>query len=88
MQGYEIALASMRAINTTCEKCEGRGKVLRTRACAEDDRPDPTDPNDWETCPACHGTGGVAKPKNIENLAEILHPTEKGGIRLGDLQFR
>lgn len=54
---YYDSLNALRKINTACEKCGGYGKVLRSRACAEDDRPDPDDPRDWNTCPVCNGSG-------------------------------
>lgn len=54
---YKDSLAQLRKINTACEKCNGVGKVLRSRACAEDDRPDPDDPRDWIQCNYCFGTG-------------------------------
>lgn len=54
---YNDSLAALRKVNTACERCEGIGKVLRSRACAEDDRPDPDDPRDWNTCPVCQGSG-------------------------------
>lgn len=47
----------LRIQNEACWHCGGTGKILRTRACAEDDRPDPNDPNDYHTCTACKGTG-------------------------------
>lgn len=49
-------LAFLRKNNTCCENCFGKGRVLRKRACAEDDRPDENDPNDWIICPECVGT--------------------------------
>lgn len=55
----EQCLNSLTKLNTVCEVCEGKGKVLRMRACAEDDAPDPDDPRDWITCHTCHGTGKV-----------------------------
>lgn len=54
---YERSLEELRKINTACEFCGGEGKVLRTRACAEDDMPDPDDPTDWRRCEICNGTG-------------------------------
>lgn len=54
---YEESLAKLREINTACEVCGGEGKILRSRACAEDDRPDPNDPGDWVKCRKCLGTG-------------------------------
>lgn len=57
---YRDSLSALRKINTACEKCGGSGKVLRNRAYAEDDRPDPDDPTDWRSCPICHGSG-IAK---------------------------
>jgi len=50
-------LVALRKLNTVCEKCGGEGKYLRSRACAEDDRPDPNDPRDYIKCSDCHGTG-------------------------------
>lgn len=54
---YKRSLEELRKINTACEACGGEGKVLRSRACAEDDRPDPNDPTDWRKCEVCCGTG-------------------------------
>lgn len=54
---YHDSLKALRKLNTACEKCAGKGKVLRRRACAEDDRPDPTDPRDYIKCDACGGSG-------------------------------
>ena len=51
------AILLLQKYNTACTLCDGVGKRLRSRACAEDDRPDPNDPSDWITCPACNGTG-------------------------------
>lgn len=57
LEPYEKSLAALREINMACEVCNGTGKVLRSRSCAEDDRPDPNDPRDYNTCDKCHGTG-------------------------------
>lgn len=54
---YQDSLKALRKINTACEKCEGRGRILRSRACAEDDAPDPNDPSDYIRCDVCNGTG-------------------------------
>lgn len=54
---YHDSLKALRQLNTACEKCNGKGKVLRRRVCAEDDRPDPTDPRDYIQCDICKGTG-------------------------------
>ncbi len=54
---YENAFALLKQLNEACLACNGKGKILKTRACAEDDRPDPNDPSDWRVCPACNGTG-------------------------------
>lgn len=67
--GIDTAILAVQRINTVCEKCEGKG-----RACAEDDRPDPNDPNDWITCPECHGSGGVTQQRK-----EGPRSTRKGG---------
>ena len=54
---YRKSLEELKKINTACPKCGGVGRYLRSRACAEDDRPDPNNPGDWKACPECHGTG-------------------------------
>lgn len=54
---YVDSLAQLRKLNEACEFCNGKGKILRSRVCAEDDRPDPKDPRDYRTCPYCAGTG-------------------------------
>ena len=53
---YVDSLAKLREINDTCEYCFGKGKVLRSRACAEDDV-DPDCPQDYIKCIHCNGTG-------------------------------
>lgn len=53
----EEGLEHLLTLNDVCEACEGKGKVLRHRVCAEDDRPDPNDPRDYLVCPLCKGTG-------------------------------
>lgn len=58
---YKKSLVELRKINTACESCGGEGRVLRSRACAEDDRPDPNDPTDWRKCDKCGGTGLAKK---------------------------
>lgn len=50
-------LATLRKLNTVCEKCNGKGKYLRSRTCAEDYRPDPDDPTDYIDCLECGGAG-------------------------------
>lgn len=57
IQPYFDSLEKLREINQACEYCNGTGHVLRTRSCAEDDRPDPNDINDYIKCRACGGTG-------------------------------
>lgn len=64
LKPYKESLSALRKINQACEKCCGEGRVLRSRACAEDDRPDPNDPGDYNICSVCHGTG-------------LSHPNEK-----------
>lgn len=54
LQNAEYVLRNQ---NEACWYCGGTGKILRTRVCAEDDRPDPNDPNDYHICTACKGTG-------------------------------
>lgn len=51
------SIEHLRKLNEVCERCEGKGWNLRTRVCAEDDRPDPNDPRDRIICDVCHGTG-------------------------------
>ena len=63
VEPYKKSLEELRKINEACEVCGGEGRVLRSRACAEDDRPDPNDPRDWNTCQACNGTGLSGKKK-------------------------
>ena len=57
IQPYRDSVEQLRKLNDACEHCNGLGKVLRSRACAEDDAPDPDDPRDWLQCDYCHGTG-------------------------------
>lgn len=57
IQALDIAFKTLCELNEACLYCGGQGKKLRARACAEDDRPNPNDPNDWEICPSCKGTG-------------------------------
>lgn len=85
--GIDTAILAVQRINTVCEKCEGKGKVLRPRACAEDDRPDPNDPNDWITCPECHGSGGVTQQRKEGPRSPFVEVQEKG-VKIGDFQFR
>lgn len=59
VQELKDGLVALRKLNTVCEKCGGEGKYLRSRACAEDDRPDPNDSSDYRTCSECHGTGKI-----------------------------
>lgn len=54
-------LKILRRLNTVCEECGGGGWILRSRACAEDDRPDPNDPRDRKVCPICGGSGRARK---------------------------
>lgn len=92
--GIDTAILAVQRINTVCEKCEGKGKVLRSRACAEDDRPDPNDPNDWITCPDCHGSGHAITERE-RKLAEetargsiVKYDEQERGLKIGDFQFR
>lgn len=62
MEPLQRSLDSLREINEVCEVCGGEGKVLRPRACAEGDRPDPNDPSDYVRCDVCRGTG-LTHPK-------------------------
>lgn len=57
IEPYHSSLKELRRINEACERCNGEGKILRSRSCAEDDPPDPNDPRDYNTCPVCKGTG-------------------------------
>jgi RecJ-like exonuclease len=61
LKPYVDSLDKLRAINTACEKCGGAGKVMRPRACAEDDRE-----RDMITCSVCGGTG-LSQIKKDEN---------------------
>ena len=92
--GIDTAILAVQRINTTCEKCEGKGKILRTRACAEDDRPDPNDPNDWITCPDCHGSGHAITERERKIAEEtasgsiVKYDEQERGLKIGDFQFR
>lgn len=57
LKPYQNSLSYLKKLNTACLYCNGIGKVLRKRICAEDDRPDPNDPNDYVYCKQCKGTG-------------------------------
>lgn len=57
IQPYLDSLEKLREINQACEYCNGTGHVLRSRSCAEDDRPDPNDLSDYIKCRGCNGTG-------------------------------
>lgn len=57
IQPYFDSLEKLREINQACEYCNGTGHVLRSRSCAEDDRPDPNDLNNYIKCRVCKGTG-------------------------------
>lgn len=65
---YKESLAALEAINTACKYCCGKGRVLRARACAEDDRPDPHNPDDYVNCTACNGTG-----RKVEQVQWNIH---------------
>lgn len=62
---YKDSLEQLRRLNTACETCNGFGKVLRSRACAEDDAPDPNDPRDYRECRVCKGTGTTDKKGGV-----------------------
>lgn len=70
MAAYNNAYKVLFDMNEACPHCDGEGKVLRKRACAEDDRPDPNDPRDWNTCPHCGGTG-IAKKNEQPKGGEV-----------------
>lgn len=59
---YKDSLEQLRKLNQACEYCNGLGKKLRSRSCAEDDRPDPNNPMDYVSCSKCGGTGYKSKP--------------------------
>ena len=48
------ALVELRALNTTCEKCKGSGKVYKPRPNVYCER-------ETMTCPECHGLGIIKK---------------------------
>lgn len=86
--GIDTAILAVQRINTTCEKCEGKGKILRSRACAEDD------PSDWITCPDCHGSGHVITERERKIAEESAqgfitkYGDQERGLKIGDFQFR
>lgn len=57
LKPFNDSLKQLREINEACERCNGEGKILRNRSCAEDDAPDPNDPRDYRVCPDCKGSG-------------------------------
>lgn len=57
MAVMDAAISAVGKANQACTFCNGKGWRLRSRVCAEDDRPDPDDPRDRVTCKACRGTG-------------------------------
>lgn len=57
IKAFDEAYLVLWNINEACPHCKGKGKKLRSRSCAEDYRPDPNDPSDWETCKLCGGSG-------------------------------
>lgn len=63
LKPYQDSLKQLRIINEACERCNGKGKILRSRCCAEDDRPDPNDPTDYIICPVCKGSGRAIKER-------------------------
>lgn len=84
--GIDTAILAVQRINTTCEKCEGKGKILRT----EDDRPDPNDPSDWITCPDCHGSGHAIteRERKLARGSIVKYDEQERGLKIGDFQFR
>lgn len=71
IEPYETSINELRKLNEACERCNGKGKILRSRACAEDDRPDPRNPSDWETCLECKGSGRAKTPEEKESDAKF-----------------
>lgn len=63
LKPFNDSLKQLREINEACERCNGEGKILRSRVYAEDDAPDPNDPRDYRTCPNCGGNGYVNRKK-------------------------
>lgn len=61
IQPYLDSLSALREINQVCENCNGDGMVLRPRACAEDDAPDPSRLEDYIVCSVCNGSGRSQK---------------------------
>lgn len=73
LRNIDAAIKAVRMANEVCWVCGGTGGKLRSRVCAEDDRPDPNDPRDYTVCKACHGTGWKHwfDEKGVEHNAEI-----------------
>lgn len=83
---YRDSLAQLRKLNTVCEHCSGKGKVLRPRACSEDYRPDPDDPTDWIPCVQCKGTGKNQMRRSIGlKVLSICGGLETGLLALKEL---
>lgn len=66
---YKDSLKQLKELNEACEYCLGAGSILRARACAEDDRPDPNDPQDYRTCPYCNGSGRKEDGESTCNMS-------------------
>lgn len=56
-EAFDEAYRILEDMNEACFHCNGQGKRLRSRSCAEDDAPDPNDPRDWLVCTWCGGSG-------------------------------
>lgn len=78
---YKNALHELRKINDTCERCEGTGRILKPRACAEDDRTE-------ITCHCCNGTG-CSRPDSTAPSTNLLAPIKqaKHCIELENTKF-
>lgn len=57
VEEIDKAIEIVKKMNEACLDCRGKGWRLREMACAEDDRPNPEDPNDRIKCRSCNGTG-------------------------------
>lgn len=49
-----------------CPLCGGYGWRLRSRACAEDDPPNPNDPGDYIPCGVCKRVGWIHRTDEKE----------------------
>lgn len=77
LAALDAVIIAIGKVNEACTECDGKGWRLRPRACAEDDRSDPNDPDDRIPCEACNCTGwkhwidGKGEIRNAQHYSEF-----------------